>query len=293
MSKERLDQACEDHVARQFGQEVDFAIERSLPELLSDGLVTQQGVRAFPRCQHAQAGSVCSLLPAPAHRAPLQHARPCPVPPALPTLLAAPGQGVILRAAAPSALAKAVRVLRQGLLTAQPLARAHGLLKQKWGIAFQDQQQQRQLATATAQGGGSSSAAGAAQGHPGSADGYVHDHNGEVLDVDDARIKVWPSPWCLSYAAAAAARRAWLQLQAGVVDTGHGHHATAPVPRLVQPSTLPWAALQRLSEQARSSHKNMSPGGQSRSGRPSRHRGKPQKGLGGALSSLFSGKKRE
>lgn len=45
MSQEKLDQACEQHLAANFGQEVDFAIERSLPELLDVGLVTVQDVR--------------------------------------------------------------------------------------------------------------------------------------------------------------------------------------------------------------------------------------------------------
>ena len=46
MSQERLDQACEQHLAANFGQEVDFAIERSLPELLDVGLVTIRDVSA-------------------------------------------------------------------------------------------------------------------------------------------------------------------------------------------------------------------------------------------------------
>ena len=44
MSQERLDQACEQHLAANFGQKVDFAIERSLPELLDVGLVTVRDV---------------------------------------------------------------------------------------------------------------------------------------------------------------------------------------------------------------------------------------------------------
>ena len=47
MSQDRLDQACEEHLAAHFGQEVDFAIERSLPELLDVGLVTVNDVSPF------------------------------------------------------------------------------------------------------------------------------------------------------------------------------------------------------------------------------------------------------
>ena len=36
----------------------------------------------------------------------------------------------------------------QGLLTAEPLPKAHSLLKQKWSTAFQVQQRQKQLAQA-------------------------------------------------------------------------------------------------------------------------------------------------
>ena len=50
MSQEKLDQACEQHLAANFGQEVDFAIERSLPELLDVGLVTVQNVRPPLSC---------------------------------------------------------------------------------------------------------------------------------------------------------------------------------------------------------------------------------------------------
>ena len=62
MSRDRLDQACEQHLAKAFGQEVDFAIERSLPELLSDGLVTQHEVRSRTGATWPQRGTGCQAV---------------------------------------------------------------------------------------------------------------------------------------------------------------------------------------------------------------------------------------
>ena len=41
MSRQELDKTCEDYLQNTFGESVDFAIERSLPELLDDGLIIQ------------------------------------------------------------------------------------------------------------------------------------------------------------------------------------------------------------------------------------------------------------
>lgn len=43
MSHDELDAACEEYLNRTYGEQVDFAIERSLPELLRDGMVQEDG----------------------------------------------------------------------------------------------------------------------------------------------------------------------------------------------------------------------------------------------------------
>lgn len=50
MSHNDLDEACEAYLERTFGERVDFAIERSLPELLQDGMVNDHEVGPAHPC---------------------------------------------------------------------------------------------------------------------------------------------------------------------------------------------------------------------------------------------------
>ena len=45
MFRQQLDEACESYLQETYNELVDFAIERSLPELFQDGLVTENEVR--------------------------------------------------------------------------------------------------------------------------------------------------------------------------------------------------------------------------------------------------------
>ena len=98
----------------------------------------------------------------------------------LPGTPAAAAAGAGVAAAKPSEARTGARAqgacsaIAQGLLTAQPLERAHALLKQKWARAFQGSQQQQQAGAAPTQ-------AASAAGDPDSGDAH------------DERIKARPA----------------------------------------------------------------------------------------------------
>ena len=73
-------------------------------------------------------------------------------------------------------------LVSQGLLTAEPLAKAHALLKQKWGNAFQVQQQQKQLASAHPNAPTSS-------GSPGETHHALQEHD-SYPEPENTRLKV-------------------------------------------------------------------------------------------------------
>ena len=79
MSHQALDEACEGYLQSNFGEPVDFAIERSLPELLQDGMITEDNVcRSCACCTLRSAYTTTYILQLQPLAQDIPAALPCP-----------------------------------------------------------------------------------------------------------------------------------------------------------------------------------------------------------------------